>query len=118
MSNTGGGLVRLGGFEEEMCPQPMKARAPGRMPPAARPAGATQRSQAKENRRQALLAAAASLFAVTGSKVFPSRTSERRQESADPPSTGIFPASRPSWRTCWYRQPGASGRRAEGGGNT
>lgn len=48
---------------------PVPATFPVPAPPAAaatQPAPGTQRSQAKENRRQALLAAAASLFAVHG----------------------------------------------------
>lgn len=45
-----------------------EGKSTGADAPAARPAGATQRSKAKEGRRQALLAAAASLFAVNGFK--------------------------------------------------
>ncbi|MGM9473632.1 SACE_7040 family transcriptional regulator [Pseudarthrobacter sp. YS3] len=48
-------------------PVPSAQPAPPAQPaPATRPAPATQRSQAKENRRQALLGAAASLFAANG----------------------------------------------------
>jgi hypothetical protein len=95
-------LVEFFGSEEEMCPPQITESSP--LPASPQPAmaasGPTQRSRAKESRRQALLSAAATLFAVNGFNRVSLEDLGAAAGVSGPAVYRHFPESRPCWARC------------------